>query len=74
MQIFKETQAGLEKLNLRIHSHDFNRPWGGFFVIDEGDAQKFSDIYFNKLDVQSLKISGKLSPKILLVKPSSKLS
>ena len=40
MQIFKETQAGLEKLNLRIHSLDFNRPWGGFFVIDEGDAQK----------------------------------
>ena len=36
--------------------------------------KKFSDIYFNKLDVQSLKISGKLSPKILLVKPSSRLS
>lgn len=74
MQIFKETRAELEKLNLRIHSFDESRPWGGFFVIYEEDAQEFSNIYFNKLNVQSLKISGKLSPKILLVKPKSRLS
>ena len=74
MHIFNEIEAVLEKLNLRIHSFDKQRPWGGFFVLEEDDAQKFSNIYFNNLDVQSLKISGKLSPKILLIKPKSRLS
>jgi mannose-6-phosphate isomerase-like protein (cupin superfamily) len=74
LEIFKEIEAELKELDLQIDSFDFNRPWGGFFVIEEKDAQKFADTYFNKLDVQSLKISGKLSPKILLVKPESRLS
>lgn len=74
LEIFKKTEAELKELALQIDSFDFNRPWGGFFVIKEKDAQKFADTYFNKLDVQSLKISGKLSPKILLVKPKSRLS
>ena len=74
LEIFKETEAELKELELQIDSFDFNRPWGGFFVIEEKEAQKFADTYFNKLDVQSLKISGKLSPKILLVKPESRLS
>jgi mannose-6-phosphate isomerase len=74
LEIFEETEAELKELALKIDSFDFNRPWGGFFVIEEKDAQKFADTYFNKLDVQSLKISGKLSPKILLVKPESRLS
>ena len=74
LEIFKKTEAELKELDLQIDSFDFNRPWGGFFVIEEKDAQKFADTYFNKLDVQSLKISGKLSPKVLLVKPKSRLS
>ena len=74
LEIFKEIEAELKELALQIDSFDFNRPWGGFFVIEEKDAQKFGDTYFNKLDVQSLKISGKLSPKILLIKPESRLS
>ena len=74
LEIFEETEAELKELALKIDSFDFNRPWGGFFVIEEKDAQKFADTYFNKLDVQSLKISGKLSPKVLLVKPESRLS
>ena len=74
LEIFEEIEAELKELDLQIDSFDFNRPWGGFFVIEEKDAQKFADTYFNNLDVQSLKISGKLSPKILLVKPESRLS
>jgi mannose-6-phosphate isomerase-like protein (cupin superfamily) len=74
LEIFEKTEAELKELDLQIDSFDFNRPWGGFFVIEEKDAQKFANTYFNKLDVQSLKISGKLSPKLLLVKPESRLS
>ena len=61
-------------LGFKIKSKDLNRPWGGFFVIDESQAQKFSDKFFKGLNVNKLKISGKLSPKILMVKPQARLS
>ena len=47
---------------------------GGFFVINEEDAQRFSNIYFNAYDIETLRMAGKLSPKILLVKPQARLS
>ena len=55
-------------------SKDFDRPWGGFFVIDEVQAQEFANTYFDGLDVSGLRVAGKLSPKILLVKPEARLS
>ena len=57
-----------------ITSSDLNRPWGGFYVIDEAQAQQFADTFFDGLDVSTLKIGGKLSPKILLVAPEKRLS
>jgi len=53
---------------------DFDRPWGGFFVIDEAQAQVFATIYFEGLTLEKLRVSGKLSPKILLVRPGARLS
>jgi mannose-6-phosphate isomerase len=43
-------------------------------VIDETQAQEFSNKLFEGLDVNTLKIGGKLSPKILIVKPAARLS
>lgn len=72
--IFNIIAEKLSNANLRIASQDLNRPWGGFYVIDESQAQLFSDIFLKGLDVSSLKISGKLSPKVLFVKPHTRLS
>ena len=58
----------------KIISKDFERPWGGFLVIEESQAQDFSNQFFKGIDVDSLKISEKLSPKILIVKPKARLS
>ena len=74
MDIFELIKKKLTNHGLRIDRYDFERPWGGFFVLDENQAQDFADIYFKGLDVGSLRISGKLSPKILLVKPRARLS
>ena len=74
MSIFKDIEFKLIQHNLQIDSFDHKRPWGGFFVIKEEDAQRFSDIYFEGFDVESLRMAGKLSPKILLVKPEARLS
>jgi hypothetical protein len=36
--------------------------------------QNFANVYFDKLDVSDLKITGRLSPKILVVTPGKRLS
>ena len=71
---FKQIEQQIKSAGLKISTKDLNRPWGGFFVLDENQAQAFADIYFEGLDVGPLRIAGKLSPKILLVKPEARLS
>lgn len=73
-QLFDEVEQELKAHGLIIDSKDQERPWGGFFVIDEEQAQKFADLYFDQMPVNSLRISGKLSPKILVVAPEKRLS
>jgi mannose-6-phosphate isomerase-like protein (cupin superfamily) len=72
--VFKSIGDYLQQEGFRIASHDFNRPWGGFFVLDESQAEKFAAKFFEEVDFDSLKISNKLSPKILVVEPSKRLS
>jgi mannose-6-phosphate isomerase-like protein (cupin superfamily) len=74
LNIFQSRQIILENQGLRIDSYDLSRPWGGFFVLDENQAQAFADIYFNGTDAEELRKSGQLSPKILMVKPGARLS
>jgi mannose-6-phosphate isomerase-like protein (cupin superfamily) len=73
-EVFSETELYLAGLNLTIVSSDFQRPWGGFFVIDEAQAKQFADLFFSDIDLTTLRISGKLSPKILIIEPGKRLS
>ncbi|WP_375416611.1 phosphoheptose isomerase [uncultured Hymenobacter sp.] len=72
--LFQQVAAQLQQQGFTIAQQDQTRPWGGFFVIDENQAQQFADTYFNGLSVDQLRISGKLSPKVLLVAPQQRLS
>ncbi|TXK48606.1 phosphoheptose isomerase [Pontibacter qinzhouensis] len=74
LSIFKEIEQQLTEQGFTIDKQDPTRPWGGFFVINEEQAQQFADTYFDGLSVDSLRISGKLSPKILVVAPEKRLS
>ena len=74
IEILEKYQNILNFQGIKIRRFDFNRPWGGFFVLDESQAQSFADLYFDGMDVEPLRIGGKLSPKILLVKPEARLS
>lgn len=73
-EVFTEFRTILEKQDFQIISEDQSRPWGGFFVLAEDQAQIFANTYFNGIPVDELKISGKLSPKILIVAPEKRLS
>ncbi|MFD2784730.1 cupin domain-containing protein [Hymenobacter rubripertinctus] len=74
IRLFEQTARHLTDQGFRIERQDAQRPWGGFFVLDENQAQPFADAYFGGLAVDSLRISGRLSPKILLVAPHQRLS
>ena len=71
---FKTVQAEIESYGFTVVNKDFLRPWGGFLVIDENQAQTFANKFFDGIDVETLRIEGKLSPKILIVKPEARLS
>lgn len=56
---------------------DFERPWGGFFYIDEGQIADFIHRYFSDIETelaQQVAAGQKLTPKILVVAPGVKLS
>ena len=72
--LYRTIQSELESFGFSVVSKDFDRPWGGFLVIDESQAQAFANRFFDGLDVQDLRIDGKLSPKILMVNPDARLS
>ena len=74
MSFYNNTEDLIKSKGFKVISKDFERPWGGFLVIDESLAQDFSNQFFKGLDVQTLKIGGKLSPKILIVKSKARLS
>ena len=72
--IYNKVKKEIQSFGFTIVSHDFERSWGGFLVIDESLSKEFSNKFFEGLDVNTLKIGGKLSPKILIVKPNARLS
>ena len=68
---YKEIIEEIECLGFNIINFDFNRPWGGFLLINESQSQDFINIFISK---ENLEIEGRLSPKILIVNPNSRLS
>ena len=72
--VFEHIAEYLHLNNIKINKQDNTRPWGGFFVIEEYEAEKFINLYFPHPTKEELNISGKLSPKILVVSPEKKLS
>ena len=72
--IFEHIAEYLHLQDIKINRQDNTRPWGGFFVIEEYESEKFIQLYFPHLTQEELNISGKLSPKILIVAPEKRLS
>ena len=74
MNYLNEIEDEIKGFGFEIIEKDFERPWGGFLVVSEKQAQEFADKFFDGINVENIKIGGKLSPKILVVNPNSKLS
>jgi mannose-6-phosphate isomerase len=73
-EVFEQVNSFLVENGFTIVDKDFERPWGGFFVIDEDQARRFSHLFFPTKEVVLSQMVGKLSPKILIVQPNKRLS
>ena len=74
MDYLHKIENKIKEIGFDIISKDFERPWGGFLCINESQVNEFVNKFFNGINIQTLKTGGKLSPKVLIVKPNSKLS
>ncbi len=72
--VFNAVEKFLENDGFYIADMDNQRPWGGYFVIDEAQAPKFIKTFFPHLNVEDFRGFPKLSPKVLLVAPEKRLS
>lgn len=72
--VFLHFRDFLESQGFGIADEDQNRPWGGFFVIDERDLEKFRSTFFKELPAVDFPKGRKFSPKLLLVEPEKRLS
>jgi mannose-6-phosphate isomerase-like protein (cupin superfamily) len=72
--VFEQIASFLKDENFTVIQQDQTRPWGGFFVIDEKQAQAFAAKFFPHLEMSEIQITNKLSPKILVVAPNKRLS
>ena len=73
-QIFTQITTDLTTGGFTIIKQDHTRPWGGFFVLDESQTPQFAATYFPTVELTTIQITQKLSPKILVVAPNKRLS
>src|SRR5882672_1506147 len=72
--VFKNVESYLFRFKLDVVKQDSTRPWGGFFVLKEDQADEFRVHFFPEEKLSDLYKGSKLSPKILLVQPGKRLS
>lgn len=74
MELFDTIQKDLKERGFTIIQQDLDRPWGGFYRIDESQASKFIEVFYSESDNIELNPDQVVAPKILVVKPDSRLS
>ena len=67
-------EAELTARGFRVAAKQWNKPWGGFFVIDETQAPAFQQHFFGEVTLSADEQRQKLSPKILVVEAGKRLS
>lgn len=73
-EIFNSVEQFLKNKGFTIINKDDQRPWGGFLVLDEDQAEQFITMFFPDQSIEDFKGFEKLSPKILLLAPGRRLS
>lgn len=69
-QVFKRVKQEILQ-DFEVVGQDLKRPWGGFFKVNETQCNEFINQFFPGLGPSNL---SKISPKILVFAPNSRLS
>lgn len=72
--VLNQIEKWVSEQGFNVVDKDFNRPWGGFFVLEESQAATFAATFFPELSFDAIQITQKLSPKFLVVAPNQRLS
>jgi mannose-6-phosphate isomerase len=74
-EVFTAVQQYMASLSLRAAAVDSERPWGGFFVVDERDTDTFIAQLYPDYSIEDItQFGSRLSPKFLVVGPGEELS
>lgn len=69
----KELLSWLEdRYTFSIINRDFNKPWGGFLVVDESAKDRFIETFFPDFIIKDVHLP--ITPKFLLIAPGKRLS
>ena len=74
VSVFSAVKNFLLEKGFNIIDSDMERPWGGFFVIDESQASQFKKEFFKDVAEDNNTDVCKLSPKLLIVEGNKRLS
>lgn len=72
--VFDILEEYLLEKDFNIVNKNPDRPWGGFFIIKESQADDFIKTFFSDLNKDALHPGLRLSPKVLIVGPGKRLS
>lgn len=73
-EVFTLVRKMLSQKGLNISDSDEERPWGGFYYIDQSGAQQFVDEFFDGFRLADLETDHTISAKIIIVEPGKRLS
>lgn len=71
IDIYNQVKEDIDSLGFNVIDFDFDRPWGGFLVIDKKQRSLFISTFFNNINLSN---DIELSLKIVIVNPKSRLS
>ncbi len=72
-KIFEEVKATLMDLGFNFIDEDFNRPWGGFLVMDPSQIEAFRQKFFSEVEL-TYDHALAYNAKIMLLAPGEKHS
>ncbi len=73
-QVEARIEQWLTERGLAVADRDFEKPWGGYFVIPDTQTVEFLREFFPEKAAELEQSTEKLSPKILVVAPHLRLS
>lgn len=73
-QITEKISQQITSLNLTISETDLSRPWGGYLRISDTSISTFLANFFADFQLPDWTKSLRMDPKILIIKPSTRLS